>query len=121
MRNTRKRHKNKAMAITINIYYTGKNGSAVKFANEMISGGTAELIRNEAGNLKYEYFLQIEDPETVLLIDKWTSEEALDIHHASPMMKTIANLREKYDLHMRVERYISEEDVPNGDIEFIRK
>ena len=26
-------------------------------------------------------------------------------HHATPMMDTIAKLREKYDLHMTVERY----------------
>ena len=28
-------------------------------------------------------------------------------HHASPMMETIAALREKYDLHMTVERFAS--------------
>lgn len=27
------------MAITVNIYYTGKNGNAKKFAEEMISSG----------------------------------------------------------------------------------
>jgi hypothetical protein len=27
------------LAITINIYYTGENGSALKFAEEMISSG----------------------------------------------------------------------------------
>ena len=48
----------------------------------------------------------MDDPETVLLIDRWESEEALDEHHKSPMMKEIADLRNKYHLHMRVEQFI---------------
>ncbi len=108
------------MAITINIYYTGTNGSARRFADEMISSGTVERIRSEAGNLRYEYFLPIDGGETVLLIDSWESQEALDKHHETPMMAEIAALREKYDLHMKVERY-TEEAMENRDLEFIRK
>ena len=33
------------MAITINIYYTGSNGNARKFAEEMIEKGVVEEIR----------------------------------------------------------------------------
>lgn len=91
--------------LTINIYYTGENGSAKKFVEEMISSGIVDRIRKEKGNLRYEYFFQVDEPETVLLIDKWIDEEALDIHHKSLMMKEIAQLREKYQLKMRVEKY----------------
>ena len=108
------------MAITVNLRYTGKNGSARKFAEEMISGGTVAVIRAEAGNLRYEYYQPLDDPETILLIDSWESQEAIDIHHASPMMATIAALREKYDLHMTVERYVSAE-TPETENLFIRK
>lgn len=55
--------------------------------------------------MKYEYFFPMDDPETVLLIDKWKDEESLDIHHKSSMMKEIAELREKYHLKMRVEKF----------------
>ncbi|MDE5868179.1 MAG: antibiotic biosynthesis monooxygenase, partial [Anaeroplasmataceae bacterium] len=88
------------MAITINIYYCGKNGAAVQFANEMISSGIVEAIRCEEGNLKYEYFLPMDDNEKVLLIDSWESQRSLDMHHQSPLMERIALLREKYDIHM---------------------
>ena len=109
------------MIITVNLYYTGTNGSAKKFAQEMENSGTADKIRAEKGNLRYEYFFPMNDPETVLLIDSWESQEAIDIHHASPMMQTIASLREKYDLHMRVERFVSDEDYSEDkDSSFIR-
>ena len=108
------------MAITVNLRYTGKNGNARRFAEEMTAGGTVAAIRAEKGNLRYEYYQPLEDPETILLIDCWESQEAIDLHHASPMMATIAALREKYDLHMTVERYISAE-TPETDNRFIRK
>ena len=107
--------------ITVNLYYTGENGNARKFAEEMESSGTADKIRAEKGNIRYEYFLPMTDPETVLLIDAWESQEAIDLHHASPMMQTIAALRDKYDLHMKVERYISDDEDLERDSKFIRK
>ena len=85
------------MAITVNIYYTGENG-----------------------NIRYEYFIPINDDETVLLIDSWENQAAIDMHHKTPMMKEIIKLREKYDLHMKVERYISDK-LPDKDESFIRK
>ncbi|MDO5138092.1 MAG: putative quinol monooxygenase [Oscillospiraceae bacterium] len=108
------------MAITVNIRYTGKNGAARKFAEEMTSGGTVAAIRAEDGNLRYEYYMPLDDPETILLIDSWTDQTAIDAHHASPMMETIAALREKYDLHMTVERYFNIKENEK-DMRFIRK
>jgi quinol monooxygenase YgiN len=109
------------MAITINIYYTGKNGSARKFAEEMTSTGVASAIRAEDGNIRYDYFYPMNDPETVLLIDSWENQEAIDVHHASPMMEQITKLREKYDLTMKVERYVSDETgIPSSDQKYIR-
>ena len=93
------------MSLTINIYYTGKNGSAKKFAEEMISTGIVDMVRNEEGNEKYEYFFPLDNQETVLLIDRWKNQEALDLHHKSEMMKKIAELRGKYELKMKVEKY----------------
>lgn len=110
------------MAITVNLYYTGTNGSARKFAQEMIDTGVVADIRAEEGNLRYEYFFPMEDPETVLLIDSWRDQGAIDAHHASPMMAKITELRDKYDLHMKMERYLSDDEgAPAGDEKFIRQ
>ena len=105
--------------ITVNLYYKDANGSARAFAEEMEKSGIADAIRNEKGNLRYQYFMPLDDPETVLLIDSWTDQAAIDAHHASPMMAQLAELREKYDLHMKVERFISDEY--EADSKFIRQ
>lgn len=110
------------MSIVINLYYTGENGNARKFVEEMERSGTADLIRQESGNERYAYFFPMDDPETVLLIDIWKDQASIDMHHASPMMETIAQLREKYDLHMRAERYGTDADgMPSADSQFIRR
>lgn len=110
------------MSIVVNIYYTGENGNARKFAEEMERSGTADLIRQEDGNIRYDYFFPMNDSETVLLIDMWKDQKSIDIHHASPMMDTLAKLREKYDLHMKVERFVTDEEgIPDSDQKFIVK
>ena len=109
------------LAITINIYYHSNNGNARKFAEEIVSSGIVDDIRAENGNLKYEYFFPMDDTETVLLIDSWKDQNALDKHHATPMMQKIIELREKYDLHMEVERYVSDNSgIPEQDKAFIK-
>ena len=116
----RNNNQREAMPITVNLRYTGVDGNALKFAEEMISSGTVAAIRAEEGNLRYEYYQSLDDPETILLIDSWASQEAIDAHHATPMMATITALREKYDLHMTVERYTGA-DMPETDNQFIRQ
>ena len=108
------------MAITVSLRYKGTDGNARAFAEEMMSSGTVGKIRAEEGNLRYEYYVSLEDLETVLLIDSWADQAAIDAHHASPMMSTIVALREKYDLHMTVERFMSIEEN-EADRKFIRK
>ena len=97
------------MSITVNIYYSGKGDNARKFAEEMVSSGLADAVRAEEGNERYAYFFPMDDPQTVLLIDRWRDQAALDIHHKTEMMQKIAALREKYHLKMRVERFVEEQ------------
>lgn len=109
------------MSITVHIYYSGKQDNAQKFAKEMVDCGIVDAIRKEEGNIRYEYFYSMEDKQTVLLIDSWENQKAIDLHHASPMMEQIMLLRNKYDLHMKVERFLSDDEVPKSDKKYIRE
>ncbi len=93
------------MSITVNILYSGEGSSAQDFAQEMLDSGTVSKIRAEAGNLRYAYFQPLDDPQSILLIDEWTDEAAIELHHKSDMMTRIAELRQKYHLRMKVTRY----------------
>lgn len=84
--------------LTINIRYSGENGNARKYVEEMESSGIAAKIRAIEGCLRYDYFFPAEDPEGLLLIDEWADQEALNRYHSSPVMQEAAALREKYKL-----------------------
>ena len=108
------------MTLTIHIYYKGKGQEAIQFAKDMMDSGIVAEIRNQAGNLKYEYFRPIEDEQTILLIDQWENQEALDHHHHSQTMQKILDLRKKYALHMEVHRFVEDESgIPERDQVFI--
>lgn len=107
------------MSITINITYYGKDGTAQAFVREMIESGTVAAIRAEDGNEAYEYYQPLHDADSILLIDRWRDQAAIDAHHASPMMGEIARLRDKYDLHMEARRFI-DADEPDSDSKFVR-
>lgn len=76
----------------------------------MVARGIVENVRAEAGNESYAYYFSMDDPETLLLVDKWRDQAALDFHHQTSMMKDIAELRNKYKLAMRVERFEDEKE-----------
>ena len=84
--------------LTINIRYTGENGGARKYVKEMEESGIAARIRAVEGCLRYDYFFPADDPESLLLIDEWADQDALNRYHSSPMMEEAAVLREKYGL-----------------------
>ncbi len=58
------------MSLTVNIYYTGEGNNAKKFAEEMVSSGIVNRVRAEEGNERYEYFFPMDEPQTVMLIDR---------------------------------------------------
>lgn len=84
--------------IIINIRYSGEDGGARKYVQEMEESGIADRIRALEGCLRYDYFFPADDPEGLLLIDEWADQEALNRYHSSPMMQEAAALREKYKL-----------------------
>lgn len=88
------------------LYGKKRGGERVCKRNGIV--GYCGKVRNEKGNLGYEYFFSQKDEETVLLVDKWADEGAIDVHHKSEMMKEIARLRDKYKLRLKVEKFIKE-------------
>ncbi|MBR3627157.1 MAG: antibiotic biosynthesis monooxygenase [Bacteroidaceae bacterium] len=87
--------------LVINIRYTGENGAARKYVEEMEKSGIADRIRAIEGCIGYEYFFPANDPEGVLLIDTWEDQAALNRYHSSPAMTEASALREKYNLGNR--------------------
>lgn len=109
------------MSIVVHLYYTGQNGSAKQLVEEMEGSGIADKIRRMPGNERYDYFLSLSTSETVLLVDVWRDQAALDEHHASSMMQQILSLRQKYQLNVRAERFLSDQKgIPEQNRQFLK-
>lgn len=94
------------MPFTMNILYRGSGDNAYLFAQEVTTSGLLRKIRQCQGNRGYAYYRPLEDPGSILLVDSWESQEALDSYHASPLMEQIAALRAKYGLTVEAKRYV---------------
>ena len=100
------------MAITVNLRYTGTGGNARAFAEEMMSSGTVDKIRAEKGNLRYEYYVSMEDPETVLLVDSWTDQEAIEAKRRQNQKNVLSGSKRRfYGLKIRCSDKMSAADV----------
>ena len=109
------------MSFMMMLTYHGEGNNAVNFAKEMMESGIVEAIRKLDGCIQYAYYFPYDHHNTVILIDEWKDQDALDAYHASDLMQHVAMLREKYDLHVTSRRLI--DDITNAHIDdrFLRK
>lgn len=86
----------------------------------MTESGIVGIIRSKDGNLQYQYYESFDDKETIILIDRWKNQEALDLQHDSKEMEEILKLRKKYNLSLKVDRYIPDnQTITTKDQKFI--
>ena len=81
-----------------------KPGHADALIREMQAN--AANVHNEAGCLHYTYHRGIDDPEAIVVIERWASEAALQEHAAAPHMAAFsARAEEHRDAPADVVRY----------------
>ncbi len=94
------------MGVVINVSYNGVGDSARKFVESMITEGVLEAVRAEDGCLGYEYFISMDDPGRVLLVEHWRDESSLDAHTNSDNMRAIGALKERHGLTAAIEKFL---------------
>lgn len=58
--------------------------------------GLARESRREPGNISYEVFRDLEDPCSLVIIEEWESQAALDAHFQAPhFLEIVPRIREK--------------------------
>ena len=53
----------------------GKREEFTKIAKLLVEG-----TRKEAGNIEYNVYEELDEPNTVAFIEKWKNQEAIDLH-----------------------------------------
>mgnify|MGYP003302751154 FL=1 len=55
--------------------------------------------------MQYDYFLPVDDANTVLLLEKWESDEAQKIHTATVNFKKLGEIKAKFVESVEIEKF----------------
>ncbi|MBE6036300.1 MAG: antibiotic biosynthesis monooxygenase [Clostridiales bacterium] len=91
--------------ILLQVTYSLLPGKRDAFYEALNRIGVGEGSRAEAGNLQYEYFFSAEDPDKLMLIERWESQEALDLHKEMPHFKALQPLKAEFLKDTEIKRF----------------
>ena len=91
--------------VILHVYYYCKPGMAETFVQALKTGGLQAKVQAEDGCIQYDYTLSLEEPDTVVLLEKWRDSDALAAHMQQPHMETIRELKSRFALDAVIERY----------------
>ena len=90
--------------LTFLVTYHAKPGMRETFLRALAARGLPDAVRAEAGCLQYDYFLSIENADEILLMERWESAEAQQIHLRQPHMAQVRELKELYVENMTLRK-----------------
>ena len=91
--------------IVLNVTYKCKPELREAFLERIRKEGIDAASRAETGNLKYDYYIPYDASDDLLLIEKWTDEDALKAHAETPHYARLKELKPAYVTDTLVERF----------------
>lgn len=88
------------------VKYTAKSGGAEKFVREITDSGILDAVRAEDGCEGYDHYFSAENPDTVLLVEKWASAGQQEKHLQTEHMKKLMKIKETYISATSVEKTV---------------
>ncbi len=85
--------------------YTLKPGCREDFFAAVHELGMPQVVQQEDGCLRYDYFLSPDQPDQVLLIEEWASEKHQQAHMETPHMKAFLRLKPDFVLSANGKTY----------------
>ncbi len=95
--------------VIIHCYYTGPEDAVCGFIEEMLDSGLRQEVLDEDGCLQYDYFFSAEDKTVGVLLERWRDDTALSKHANGTPMAKLKEIKARYDIETRVERYVLKE------------
>ncbi len=82
--------------LVVNVLYRAKPGMRDQFLKAVLSPEVAGKCRQEDGCIQYDYFVQADNEDCVLLVEKWRDRDAQKVHSGQPHMALIRAAKEAY-------------------------
>ena len=90
-------------------YHCKSEKDAGDFVRAIKASGVQGTVRAEDGCEQYDYHISCEQPDTVVLLERWRDIEALQAHMAQPHMATIRSIKDEFVAESYVERYTTQD------------
>ena len=91
--------------IVLNVAYKCKPDMREEFLEMIITEGIDVASRAEEGNIKYDYYIPVDDSDELLLLEKWQDADALKVHGGQPHFARLGELKAKYVADTVIERF----------------
>ena len=91
--------------LVFNVTFRCKPDMRDAFLKAIVSEGIDAAARGEAGNLKYDYYLPVDNDCDLLLIEKYKDAAAVAEHVRQPHTARLVELKEAYVADMILEQY----------------
>ena len=95
--------------IIVRVKYRTPEGQREAFLQQLFDEGLPQACRAEEGNICYDYFLNYEDPNEILLLEMWKNGDALMKHGKEPNFARLGQVRIEAGVQSTVESYDSKE------------
>ncbi len=92
------------MELVLLVHYRAKPGGREAFVEAVTASGVLDQIRAEEGCQIYDYYYSAQDPQKLLLLERWTSQEAQEVHMTQPHMAKLQEFKERFMESMELER-----------------
>ncbi len=91
--------------IILNVTYKCKEGKREAFLEAIQKEGIDAASRKEDGNIKYDYYLPVNDINEVLLVEKWENADVISEHAKMPHFLRLGELKGEYIEETIIERF----------------
>ncbi len=89
----------------LHVMYKTMDGKRDSFIKEINDTDILDLIRKEDGCISYNYYLDSNDENVILLVEEWENKEKQKIHLKQDHMKKLGEIKNKYVLDTKVREF----------------
>lgn len=82
--------------LTLFVTYKVKPGLRDGFVHALFNEGIHAAVNAETGCLKYDYYLDAQDENSVLLVERWESREDQQAHLLTPHMERMREIKARF-------------------------
>ena len=94
--------------IVLNVTYRCKPGKREEFLGTIMAEGIDAASRAEEGNVKYDYYLSLDNDDEILLLEKWRDADAVSVHQGQAHFKRHGELKAEFVEETILEKYIKD-------------